>query len=88
MPNILVDYKKESGAPVIYESHPTYQNLFGRIEYISDQGALITSYKRICAGSLHQANGGYLLLDAEKILNYPFVWEGLKRALKAGRKSK
>ncbi len=85
MPNILVDYKKESGAPVIYESHPTYQNLFGRIEYISDQGALITSYKRICAGSLHQANGGYLLLDAEKILNYPFVWEGLKRALKAGK---
>ena len=84
MPNILVDYKLESGAPVIYESHPTYQNLFGRIEYMSDQGALITTYRRICSGSLHKANGGYLILDADKILTYPFVWEGIKRALKAG----
>ncbi len=85
MPNILVDYKQDHGAPVIYESHPTYQNLFGRIEYMSDQGALITTYRRICSGSLHKANGGYLILDAEKILTYPFVWEGLKRALTAGK---
>jgi len=84
-PNILVDYKKESCAPVIYEPHPIYQNLFGRIEYVSDQGTLVTNYRRICAGSLHKANGGYLILDAEKMLNYPFVWEGLKRALQSGR---
>jgi len=85
LPNVLVDYKEEQGAPVVYESHPTYQNLFGRIEYISDQGTLVTNYRRICSGSLHQANGGYLILDAEKILTYPFVWEGLKRALQNGR---
>lgn len=85
LPNIVVDYKTSQGAPVIYEPHPTYQNLFGRIEYLSDQGALITNYRKICSGSLHQANGGYLILDAEKILTYPFVWEGLKRALKAGK---
>jgi len=84
-PNILVDNKQESGAPVIYEPHPIYQNLFGRIEYASDQGTLVTNYRRICAGSLHKANGGYLILDAEKLLNYPFVWEGLKRALQSGR---
>lgn len=84
-PNILVDNLLESGAPVIYEPHPIYQNLFGRIEYISDQGALVTNYRRICAGSLHKANGGYLILDAEKLLNYPFVWDGLKRALQSGR---
>jgi predicted ATP-dependent protease len=84
MPNILVDNKQESGAPVIYEPHPIYQNLFGRIEYLSDQGTLITNYRRICAGSLHKANGGYLILDAEKLLTYPFVWEGLKRALQSG----
>ena len=84
-PNILIDYKENTGAPVIYEPNPTYQNLFGRIEYSSDQGALTTNYQRICAGSLHQANGGYLILDADKLLNTPFVWEGLKRALKAGR---
>ena len=83
-PNILVANKPEAGAPVIYEPHPTYPNLFGRIEYLSDQGTLVTNYRLICAGSLHKANGGYLILDAEKILNYPYVWEGLKRALKAG----
>jgi len=85
LPNILVDHKIDAGAPIIYESHPIYSNLFGRIEYISDQGTLVTNYRRICAGSLHRANGGYLILDAEKVLTYPFVWEGLKRALKAGR---
>ncbi|MDD2738949.1 MAG: ATP-binding protein [Methylomonas lenta] len=86
LPNILVDCKHDTnGAPVIYEPHPIYQNLFGRIEYVSDQGTLVTNYRRICPGSLHRANGGYLILDAEKILTYPFVWEGLKRALQAGR---
>ena len=84
-PNIIVDNKQESGAPVIYEPHPIYQNLFGRIEYVSEQGALVTNYRKICAGSLHKANGGYLILDAEKLLTYPFVWEGLKRALQSGR---
>ena len=86
LPNILVDCKHDgAGAPVIYEPHPIYQNLFGRIEYVSDQGTLVTNYRRICPGSLHRANGGYLILDAEKVLTYPFVWEGLKRALQAGR---
>ncbi len=85
LPNIVIEHKPEDGAPIIYEPHPTYQNLFGRIEYSSEQGTLITSYRRICAGSLHRANGGYLILDAEKILTYPFVWEGLKRALKSGK---
>lgn len=84
-PNILIDNRQDIGAPVIYESHPIFQNLFGRIEYVSEQGALITNYQKICAGSLHKANGGYLILDAEKILTYPFVWEGLKRALQSGR---
>ncbi len=54
-PNILIDYKENTGAPVIYEPNPTYQNLFGRIEYTSEQGALTTNYQRICAGSLHQS---------------------------------
>lgn len=83
-PNILVDSQADQGAPVVYEAHPIYQNLFGRIEYVNDQGTLVTNYRRICAGSLHKANGGFLILDAEKLLNYPFVWEGLKRALKSG----
>jgi predicted ATP-dependent protease len=84
LPNILVNHQQNSGAPVIFEPHPTYQNLFGRIEHISDQGTFTTNYRKICPGSLHQANGGYLIVDAEKVLTYPFVWEGIKRALKSG----
>ncbi|MBT9098895.1 AAA family ATPase [Methylovulum psychrotolerans] len=83
-PHILVDHSQDSGAPVVYEAHPTYQNLFGRIEYASDQGLWVTHYQRICKGSLHKANGGYLILDAEKLVDYPFVWDALKRALKSG----
>lgn len=85
LPNILVDHPADGGAPVVFEAHPTYQNLFGRIEYSNEQGTLVTNYRRICPGSLHKANGGYLIIDAEKIITYPLVWESLKRALKAGR---
>ncbi|MGB0360025.1 MAG: Lon protease family protein, partial [Endozoicomonas sp.] len=81
-PNLVVVHNDEAAAPVIYESHPNYKNLFGRIEYASDMGALVTNFRQICPGSLHQANGGYLLLDANKLLEEPFVWEALKRALK------
>ena len=81
-PNITIAHSEKGAAPVIYESHPNYKNLFGRIEYASEMGALITNYRQICPGSLHKANGGYLLLDANKLLEEPFVWEALKRALK------
>ena len=81
LPNLIVSRQQDSGAPVIYESHPNYANLFGRIEFTSDQGALVTHYRKICPGALHQANGGYLIVDAEKILHEPFVWDALKRAL-------
>lgn len=80
-PNLLVGHVPDEGAPVVFESHPTYDNLFGRIEYSSDQGALYTSYRQLRPGALHRANGGYLLLEAEKLLPEPFVWEALKRAL-------
>ena len=81
LPNLLVSRQSDSGSPVIYESHPNYANLFGRIEYTSEQGALVTHYRKICPGALHQANGGYLIVDAEKLLHEPFVWDALKRAL-------
>lgn len=81
--NLLVDNDKTKGAPVVHESHPTYENLFGRVEYSSDMGALITNYQLIRPGALHQANGGYLVLEAEKLLEQPFVYSALKRALKS-----
>ena len=83
--NLLVDNQKIKGAPVIYEGHPSYENLFGRVEYTSEMGALSTSYKLIRPGALHQANGGYLVLEAEKLLEQPFVYGALKRALKSNQ---
>ncbi|MBF0674917.1 ATP-binding protein [Pseudomonas sp.] len=80
-PSLVVGQPLNGGAPVVFESHPTYDNLFGRIEYNTDQGALYTSYRQLRPGALHRANGGFLILEAEKLLGEPFVWEALKRAL-------
>ncbi|MDO6514078.1 MULTISPECIES: Lon protease family protein [unclassified Neptuniibacter] len=81
--NLLVDNVKTKGAPVVYEAHPSYENLFGRVEYNTEMGALSTNYKLIRSGALHQANGGYLVMEAEKLLEQPFVYGALKRALKS-----
>lgn len=82
-PNQVIGHHATGGAPVVFESHPTYDNLFGRIEYASDQGALYTSYRQLRPGALHRANGGFLVLEAEKLLGEPFVWDALKRALQS-----
>lgn len=82
-PNLVVGHCGNGGAPVVFEPHPTYDNLFGRIEYSTDQGALYTSYRQLRAGALHRANGGFLILEADKMLGEPFVWDALKRALQS-----
>jgi lon-related putative ATP-dependent protease len=81
--NVLVDHSGQRGAPVVYEDHPTFHNLVGQIEYISHLGALLTDFNLLRAGALHRANGGYLMLDAYKVLQQPYAWEGLKRALRS-----
>ncbi|MFQ5468719.1 MAG: Lon protease family protein [Gammaproteobacteria bacterium] len=79
--NVLVDHSLSSGAPVIYEDSPIHQNLVGRVEHQTQMGALITDFTLIKPGMLHIANGGYLILDAYKVLTQPYAWEGLKRAI-------
>ncbi|MBI5165131.1 MAG: AAA family ATPase [Magnetospirillum sp.] len=81
--NLLVNHGATSGAPVVYEDNPTQPNVIGRIEHIAHFGALITDFNLIKPGALHTANGGYLVMDARKLLMQPFAWEDLKRALKA-----
>jgi lon-related putative ATP-dependent protease len=83
--NALVAHTANHGAPVIYEDHPSYQNLIGQVEYIPQMGALVTDFNLIRPGALHRANGGYLILDAPKVLTQPYAWEGLKRALQSSR---
>lgn len=83
--NLFVDNEATHGAPVIYEDNPIYPNLVGRVDHVAHMGTLITNFTFIKPGALHRANGGYLVLDAAKVLLQPYAWEGLKRALRAAR---
>jgi lon-related putative ATP-dependent protease len=80
--NVVVDNSQMTGAPVVLEFNPTYNNLFGRIEKESEFGALVTDFSMIRAGSLHRANGGYLVLQMEDVLRNIFSWDGLKRSVR------
>jgi lon-related putative ATP-dependent protease len=79
--NILVDNSRLKGAPVVVETNPTHDNLFGRIEQEARLGALVTDFTLVRGGALHRANGGYLVLPVEDVLRSPFAWEGLTHAL-------
>lgn len=69
------------GVPVLYESNPSLENLVGKLEHRIEFGTPVTDFNLIRPGALHRANGGYLLLDAERLVQKPFAWEALKRAL-------
>jgi len=80
--NVIIDNSHLKGAPVIIETNPTYQNMFGRIEKRVQLGAYITDFTRIKPGSVLKANGGYLVVDVEGVLRNPFTWDTLKRTLR------
>lgn len=81
--NVLVDRGTASGAPVIHLDHPTQPNLVGRIEHVVQFGTLVTDFNLIKPGALHDANGGYLLIDAEQLLSQPLAWDELKRTIRS-----
>jgi len=83
--NVLVERGDKDGAPVVYEDHPTYQNLVGQVQYMAQMGALSTDFTLIRGGALHRANGGYLILDAHKLLTQPYAWDALKRCLRSSQ---
>ena len=80
--NLLVDNSTLKGAPVIVDYNPTYYNLLGKIEYENEFGAVTTDFTLVKGGLLHQANGGYLILQARDVLNNVQSWEALKRVLR------
>lgn len=82
--NLVVDNSKNKGAPVITESNPTYNNLIGLIEYENEKGTLRTDFTMIKGGSLHRANGGYLIIQADQLLKTEYSWSTLKRILNTG----
>jgi predicted ATP-dependent protease len=84
--NVMVsnDPANEAVAPIVAADLPTLANLIGRVEHVSEMGALITNFTMIKPGALHRANGGYLILNAKAVLSEPFVWDALKRCLETG----
>ncbi|MDR9827586.1 ATP-binding protein [Vibrio sp. FNV 38] len=80
--NVLVS-REACDFPIIVEENPNYHRLFGYTETATYKGTVFTDFSLIRAGSLHKANGGVLLIDAQKVLEQPYVWDGLKRALRA-----
>lgn len=80
--NLLVDNSKTKGAPVVVDFNPTYYNLIGEIEYDTEFGNMTTDYKKIKSGLFHQANGGYLILQAQDLMANAQAWEVLKRVIR------
>jgi predicted ATP-dependent protease len=81
--NVIISHEPDSGAAVIFEDLPTHLNLLGHVEQITQLGTVTTDVSMIRAGALHRANGGYLLLEASHLLEHPYAWQGLKRALQS-----
>ena len=81
--SVFVDHSTSEGAPVVFEQSPSYHNVFGRVRHSLRQGVMSTDFTMVSAGSIHRANGGFLVLQAKDVLTYPFVWQTLKQALEA-----
>lgn len=81
--NAFVSNAPGNGAPVVREMNPIYYNLIGKTEYESRQGNLYTDFRRITPGSIHKANGGFLLLEADELLRQFMSWDALKRVLRS-----
>lgn len=82
--NLIVDNSKTKGAPVQTEMNPTYGRLFGFSEREARFGTLVTDYTMIRSGTLHRANGGYLIIPVERMFHDPMVWEALKQTISTG----
>ncbi|MDJ0987445.1 MAG: AAA family ATPase [Desulfobacterales bacterium] len=80
--NVLVDQETTRGAPVIFETNPTFYNVFGRIEKRAFMGTINTDFTMVQAGSLLSANGGFLIMEIDSVMMNPYVWEALKRTLR------
>ncbi len=82
--NVFVDNSETENPPVIFETHPNWVNLFGRIERRAFMGTYFSDHTMLKAGSLHKANGGYIIMYLKDLLVNPGTWDGLKRVLKTG----
>jgi lon-related putative ATP-dependent protease len=82
--NVMVHHDEKGLPPIVVEDNPNHYNLFGAIENVTYKGTVFTDFSLIRAGALHRANGGFLLMDAVKLLEQPFAWDAIKRSLRSG----
>ncbi len=80
--NLLVNNKNLTGAPVIYETNPTFQNIMGYFEYEEVHNSIFTDFTKMKPGALHYANGGFLIVQANDILKNYYAWTALKRSMR------
>lgn len=73
------------GAPIVFEANPTHSNLLGKITQTLRSGCAVSNHMMIKPGALHQANGGFLIIEASHISEFPQAWQGLKLALRTGK---
>jgi lon-related putative ATP-dependent protease len=79
--NLFIDNSDKECAPIVFETNPTHSNLLGNIEFVNEMGVLKTSFKKIIPGSIHAANGGYLIIQVKDLMENVFAYKGLMRAL-------
>ena len=82
--NLFIDHSGTTGPPIVVEAHPTYSNLFGRIDRRAEMGTYVTDHTMLRPGALIAASGGYLVMEARDVLVSPGAWDGLKRVLRSG----
>lgn len=81
--NVFVDHSQTNGAPVVFEQSPTHYNVFGKADHTLRMGMMTTDFTEIYPGSLHKANGGFLVFQAKDLLAAPTLWQSLKQALRS-----
>lgn len=84
--NVILAHNDEDASPVIFETTPTYANLFGTIQRAYDQrGGWTSDFMDLRAGSLLRADGGFLIMYSVEALSEAGVWRALKRTLNHNR---
>ncbi len=84
--NVFVDSGDSDRVPIVFESHPSFVNLFGSIEFHPEiPGESKAAYLKVRPGSIHRASGGFLVMRAEDLIQEEESWACLKRVLQTGR---
>ncbi|MBI5201494.1 MAG: AAA family ATPase [Elusimicrobia bacterium] len=91
---VLSTNEAGTGAPVIFEHSPTFENLMGslvdseRVMMVPGAGMMKADSAggpELKAGSFIRANGGFLVLDLMDVLREPGAWQALMRAVRTGQ---